>query len=95
MPCFQYEEDDRSTPLSSGVTACMTECLDSSYTILYTVTTFGSAKILVVAFWTVFMARLCTASAHHAIMYIWLYWLYTGSASRIFETIFKISLKFS
>ncbi len=38
---------------------CMGKCLDSSYTVLYTVTTFSSAKFFIVAFRTVLMARLC------------------------------------
>ncbi len=42
-------------------TAWMAECLDSGYSVLYTVTTFGSTEFLIAAFQTVFMARLCMA----------------------------------
>ncbi len=42
----------------------MAECLDCSYTVLSSLTIFGNTKFLVVALWSVFMARLGTDRLH-------------------------------
>ncbi len=41
----------------------MAEYLDSSYTVLYAVTTFGSAKFLVAAFWRLYSWLDCVESS--------------------------------